>query len=206
MVPAYKFIQQQAVIIGEEDNNLMEKIEERARLCFQSENNPKTNKRFVERLLENKHESVLEHFNISVRFITDRAMSHALVRHRHCAFTQESTHYIDYAKKKSEFTFIYPAELKQNEWVYFKQTIEKQMDSYLRFYKLKGKNAARTCLPMALKTELVVTTNIREWRHIFKLRLAFDHPQMVQLLGPLYLQFKEKMPVLFDNLLEEGEE
>ena len=81
--------------------NFPNDIEYFGRVCYKSENkiSETSFKRFVEQIIKSGHESVLEHFNLSVKFITDRAMANALVRHRHCAFSQESTHYINYLKR-----------------------------------------------------------------------------------------------------------
>ena len=60
---------------------------------------------------------------------------------------------------------------------------------------------ARSILPNSLKTEIVVTMNIREWRHFFKLRTApAAHPQMREVAGMLLTEFQKKIPVLFDDL------
>jgi thymidylate synthase ThyX len=56
------------------------------------------------------HESVIEHASASVKFTVDRGVTHELVRHRLCAFTQESTRFCDYSKGKAggDVTFIIP--------------------------------------------------------------------------------------------------
>ena len=196
-----EFIEQSASLIlqGNEDK-ILSNVEIFARTCFQSEarEDKLRTENFVKRLVEKKHASVLEHFNFTARIVTDRAMSHALVRHRHCAFTQESTHYIDYKKAKNKFTFIIPTGLDEEAKKTFMSTTKKQMLSYIELYDLVGRDSSRVALPMSLKTELIMTTNIREWMYIFQLRLAFDHPQMTALLGPLREQFKQVLPIFFD--------
>ena len=60
---------------------------------------------------------------------------------------------------------------------------------------------ARSILPNSLKTELVMTMNLREWRHFFKLRVAkASHPQMREIAIPLLNKFKEMIPVVFDDI------
>lgn len=196
------FIEQSAsLILQGSEEKIVNQIEVFARTCFQSETKEDKlrTENFVKRLVEKKHESVLEHFNFTARIITDRAMSHALVRHRHTAFTQESTHYIDYAKAKNKFTFIIPTGLTDEEKTLFMSVTKTQMLAYLELYDKVGRDKSRVALPMSLKTELIMTTNIREWLYIFKLRLAFDHPQMLALLGPLREQFKGILPIFFEE-------
>lgn len=60
---------------------------------------------------------------------------------------------------------------------------------------------ARSILPNSLKTELVMTTNLREWRHFFKLRCdKAAHPQTREIANMILKEFKEKIPVVFDDL------
>ena len=148
-------------------------IEGYGRTCMKSKNTDGIEKtvKFCRKLISAKHASVLEHCNLTFRFITDRAMTHALVRHRHCAFTQESTHYIDYIKKNNQLTFIYPQEIVGNndKEAIWEDHIIASTDQYLKYHKETNKNQARTLLPNALKTELLMTTNLRSWRHILML-------------------------------------
>ena len=160
---------------------------------------------FIQNILKRGHESVLEHASVSVRFITDRGVTHELVRHRLCAFTQESTRYCNYYKRGMQF--IKPA---------FWNDMSKQSLSRLVMWELAMSDAercynvmiqdgckpeeARSVLPNSLKTEIVVTANIREWRHIFRLRTALTaHPQMRALMTPTLREFKEALPALFTD-------
>lgn len=64
---------------------------------------------------------------------------------------------------------------------------------------------ARCVLPTGLKTEIVVTCNYREWRHIFKLRCAPDaHPQIREVMIPLLEELKQKIPVIFEDIMAEA--
>ncbi len=66
---------------------------------------------------------------------------------------------------------------------------------------------ARSVLPNSLKTEIVVTSNVREWRHILSLRCSeAAHPQMRQMMFPLLSEFHERAPILFDDLHEKYRE
>ena len=66
---------------------------------------------------------------------------------------------------------------------------------------------ARLVLPNSLKTEVVVTMNIREWRHFFNLRASGKtgkpHPQMLELTIPLLNELKNRVPVVFDDIKPE---
>lgn len=158
--------------------------------------------RFVESILKRGHESVIEHFNITVKFITDRGVTHEIVRHRLVAYTQESTRYCNY--KNKGMVFIQPVFWGDNGDAYDVWQ-EHMLDCETAYNTLIGFGAtpqeARTVLPNSLKTEIVCTTNIREWRHILKLRTAKTaHPQMRALMIPLLKELQEKLPVLFSDI------
>lgn len=178
------------------------------RVCYQSEPNT-SNAHFVMKLIDLGHESVLEHEKLSVRIICDRGVSHELVRHRIASYSQESTRYCNYSKDKfgGKLTFIRPPWVDPNEyypsasqaWVYTMLEIEAQYMNLLE----RGwtPEQARTILPNSLKTEIVVTMNLREWRHFFRLRCApAAHPQMRQIANLLLENFKLCVPVVFDDL------
>lgn len=157
----------------------------------------------------NPHESVLEHEKITVKFVVDRGISHEIVRHRIAAYTQESTRYCNYSKDKfgKEITVIRPygfAGKEVLEWLDCMLMIEQ---TYL---KLVNDNKippqwARSVLPNSLKTEVVTTYNIREWRHFFRLRChSTAHPQMRQVAIPLLHTLQYYYPMLFEDLPEYG--
>ena len=164
-------------------------------------------KKFVEMLIRNGHESVIEHSSLSVKFIVDRGVSHELVRHRLCSFTQESTRYVNYSKPgKAPYgiQFIKPCffEEKSEEMREWYTCMCDAEFWYLQMIKLGRKpEEARSLLPNSLKTEIVMTTNYREWRNIFKLRTAkASHPQMREIMVPLLHELQEKIPVVFDDI------
>jgi len=174
-------------------------IELAGRVCYKSEDKITEDSalRFVRGLIKSGHESVLEHCSLTFRFITDRAIANALVRHRHCSFSQESTHYIDYKKKKGSLTFVEQEGLIDNtEFEAYLYAVEAE---YMRSTNKAINN--RAMLPLALKTELVMTANIREWRQILKIRIfGKDHPQMVELMRQLYVWFKQWMPIFVEDI------
>ena len=195
--------------------DILRRIEKIGRVCYKSEDKitDESSKKFVQMLIDREHEAMIEHESITVRFVCDRGVSHELVRHRLASFAQESTRYCNYSKDKfgNELTVIdiatgfkYDAEnardaLKWNAWFFAMESAEKQ---YFRMLELGATpQEARSVLPNSLATEVVVTANLREWRNILKLRTAKEsHPQMRELMVPLLAEFKELIPVIFDDI------
>ena len=191
-------------------DQMLANIAAAGRVCYQSESKS-DDAAFVRKRIKQGHESVLEHEKISVRIICDRGVSHELVRHRIASYSQESTRYCNYSKGKfgSELTFIRPywddrsirAEMIRlracwqeaclnAEWSY-----KKMIDAGCT------PEAARAVLPNCLKTEVVMTANLREWRHFFKLRCApAAHPDMRIVANMLLTAFKDVVPVVFDDI------
>lgn len=185
--------------------NLNEVIEAAGRTCWKSEDKiePGSAGPFIQRLKGFKHESVLEHGSITVRFIVDRGVSHELVRHRHCSFSQESTRYCNYGKD-GELTFIDPCFFvgRPEDWNAWKTLCQESEACYLAMLEHGCKpQEARSILPNSLKTEIVVTSNPRDWRHIFSLRCdRAAHPQMREVMIPLWGEFCKRWPELFDDV------
>lgn len=195
---------------------MLEQLELYGRVCYKSEDriSEGSAERFVRMLVHTyQHESVIEHCNITVKFIVDRGVSHELVRHRLCSFSQESTRYCNYTKKG--VIFIIPPWVNVPEGEFTHDTVsttntdDEWFDAMLRAetsYKYLMENGwtaqqARSVLPNSLKTEVVTTANLREWRHILKLRTAKTaHPQMREVMVPLLLAFQQRLPVIFDNI------
>ena len=150
---------------------------------------------------------MVEHYSFSVKFICDRGVSNEIVRHRLSSFAQESTRYCNYSKEKfgEEITFIKPFFLEEGTekyaiWEGSCWTAEK---AYMTLIE-QGctPQEARAVLPRSLKTELIMTANLREWRHFLKLRVApTAHPQMLELTKPLLYELQEIIPVIFDDII-----
>ena len=183
-------------------------IEIGGRTCYKSEDKmcEGSDVVLIERLMNFKHESVLEHGSISVRFVTDRGVTHELVRHRMASFSQESTRYCNYGKGKfgNEIAVIKPHFFDNGtrEYWLWCQSMQQAEQSYLQLLEC-GASAqeARSVLPNSLKTEIIVTANPREWRHIIALRTHRDaHPQIRQIICPLAQVFADKWSVLFSGL------
>lgn len=186
---------------------ILKQIELAGRTAYKSEDKITNNsaKDFVAMLLKRGHLSVIEHQSVSVRFICDRGVSHEIVRHRLASYTQESTRYCNYTKGKfgSEITVIEPCFWSQDDEKYkvWRQTIEQIETAYNRLIELGATpQEARSILPNSLKTEIVVTMNLREWRHFFTMRTSpAAHPQMREVAIPLLKEFQKQIPILFDD-------
>lgn len=165
---------------------------------------------FVRRLIRDGHESVLEHVNMRVKFIVDRGISHELVRHRLASFTQESTRYCNYSQDKfeNEITVIRPCFLPDNSTGAFNSWSRAMVDCENAYFMMLKQGCtpqeARAVLPNSLKTEVEMTTNLREWRHILNLRAAGTtgkpHPQMLEVMVPLLNELRMKLPAIFGDI------
>jgi len=181
--------------------------------------------RFARMLIKRGHEAMIEHASATVKFITNRGVTHELVRHRLCAFGQESTRYVNYGG--DDIAFIRPVWFADRFDDYISpKTITNAADKTTKAFLSACHHAerqynkllslgwqpqqAREVLPNSLKTEIVVTANFREWRHIFKLRAigttGRPHPQMQALMLPVLEEFAERCPAVFGNLVEHKEQ
>ena len=187
---------------------MLRKIEAAGRICYKSEENITDGyaEIFVRSILKNGHESVIEHEKISVRVVCDRGVSHEIVRHRIASYSQESTRYCNYSKEKfgKELTFIKPVfwEEDSKEYQLWKNLMKKTEASYNELIEMgAAPQEARSILPNSLKTEIVITMNLREWRHFFRLRTSKKaHPQMRQISRMILEYFKENIPAVFDDI------
>jgi thymidylate synthase (FAD) len=194
-----------------DDPSAMERI---GRVCYKSEDKitDDSAEKFIKARI-GKHESVIEHSALTVRFVCDRGVTHELVRHRLCSFSQESTRYCNYG---GGVTFIIPpwTDFKEGEYNYGEypdadapsaQWHSNMLVAESCYKELLRKGwtpqQARSVLPNSTKTEIVVTANFREWHHIFSLRCdKAAHPQMRELMLPLLSEVKERIPFIFDDL------
>lgn len=201
------------------EGKFLKKLEIAGRTCYKSEDKitPESSKKFIRKLIDSGHHAMIEHVSISVKVICDRGVSHEIVRHRIASYAQESTRYCNYSKDKfgGELTFIEPcfwnninlakfnlAEVlpKYKIWHDFMQECEK---TYLTLIELGAlPEEARSVLPNGLKTEIVITMNIREWRHFFALRTSLKaHSQMQEIAQIMLVKFQNEMPVLFGDII-----
>lgn len=205
-----KIIEPSFEILNEIDGEMILKsIEKIGRVCYKSEESIDVDSAvgFVSKILKSGHESVIEHEKISVKIICDRGISHEIVRHRIASYSQESTRYCNYFEDKfgNELTFIRPFYWKDEVEKYdlWVQTMQQIENTYNSLIKLGAKpEEARCVLPNSLKTEIVVTMNLREWRHFFALRTSKRaHPQMREIANPLLHKMQEILPIVFDDII-----
>jgi len=220
-----RFIEPSATIVAETPD-MVSVIEKAARICYQSEaREGESPEDFLRRTVMAKgHESCLEHGVVTVDFSVDRGVTHELVRHRISSFSQESTRYCNYGKEKfgSEIAVIEPSLFPKDEpkqeipgppgFRLDSVTVNKydlwylmmRLDewAYLSLVKMGATpQGARSVLPNSTKAQILHTANIREWRHIFRLRTsAAAHPQMREVMEPLLAEFRKRWPVFFEDL------
>jgi thymidylate synthase (FAD) len=190
-------------------DEILMSIERCGRVCYKSED--KTTKSsargFIEKLIKSGHESVVEHEKITVKITCDRGVSHEIVRHRIASYSQESTRYCNYSQSKfgRELTLIKPCFWSEDseEYKVWLQTMRIIEENYNQFIDMGAKpEEARSILPNSLKTEIVVTMNLREWRHFFKLRTSKRaHPQMREISIPLLRKMQNLLPAIFEDIV-----
>ncbi len=213
-------------------DQILKLIESAGRVCYKTEGKmgDGTAPEFIRKRIDTGHESVIEHASVSVRIITDRGVTHEIVRHRLASYSQESTRYCNYGVGDRGITVILPiwmyqCEIEEGEYWLTEDkrlaTIMSQNGTGYRYWVMAMFQAeqlyntllqhdwspqeARSVLPNSLKTELVMTANIREWRHFFSLRCSeAAHPQMQALARSMLKGFKDAVPVLFDDMRTRG--
>lgn len=181
-------------------DHVMPLLERAGRTCYQSE--PKGNPcEFIRKIIERGHESVIEHQTITVSIVCDRGISHEIVRHRIGSYSQESSRFCRYS---NGVTFIKPFYLEYGSpqiqaWYAAMSVCEK---AYLDLLAQGlSPEKARAVLPNSTKTQIVVTYNLREWRHFFKLRCSPSaHPQMRQIAIPLLHRLSLFLPEVFFDI------
>lgn len=183
-------------------------IEAAGRTCWKSEGRTTegSHERFVSNLLAKEHESVIEHVSATVRIVCDRGVSHELVRHRLASYSQESTRYVGY--DRNGFEVVRPCYWPEDSDLYWQW--KGAMQAAEAVYGLLRRQGAtpqeaRAVLPHSMKTEIVMTANLREWRHFLRLRTARSaHPQMRQIAGMIGEELSRRIPILFDEWRSHG--
>ena len=210
------------------DSSPLYLIEAAGRTCYKSEDKitQDSAEKFIKSIRDRGHHSVLEHSAMTVRFICDRGVTHEIVRHRLAAYSQESTRYCNY---KGGVTFVIPpwVDLPEGEviqlqpdytqhcplelitasiedtprGIWLRSMASAEVDYSLLLNEGWSPQQARSVLPNSLKTEIVMTANFREWRHVFTLRCSkAAHPQMRELMIPLLIKCQGIIPVIFDDI------
>lgn len=211
-----KIIEPSIEIISAPDyHTMLRKIERIGRVCYKSEDKitDTSAESFIRGIIRRGHESVIEHESITVKVICDRGVSHEIVRHRLASYSQESTRYCNYTGEKfnGEISVI-------DLYTAFNCNREDDVDLYKReiwriamsmtefFYKKllelgATPQEARSVLPNSLKTELVMTMDLREWRHFLHLRTSqAAHPQMREVAWMIMEEFVRRYPVFFEDI------
>lgn len=183
-------------------DTLLNLIEDAARICYKSEGKKAegTAEPLIKKIIKRGHEAVLEHYSFTFRIVTDRAIANELVRHRLASFCQESTRYVKY----DDIEVIAPtfeSRSDTEEWYCLCCAAERVYNSLID--NGVTPQMARSVLPLSLKTELFMTANIREWRHIFKLRISpAAHPDMSFLMRMCWKLLVDDYPIFFDDIGE----
>lgn len=205
------------ILLKQSSHSVLSLLELAGRTCYKSEGKitEDSASKFVHNVCSvRKHESVMEHASMTVKFVCDRGVSHELVRHRLASFSQESTRYCNYGDKGMMFirppwvservlgkwknvegceTDLAPSD---HQWFESMRIAEEKYNDLLALGW--SPQQARSVLPNSLKTEVIMTANMREWKHVFSLRCApTAHPQMVQLMAPLRDRMVASLPELF---------
>ncbi len=198
------------IVFMPQPEEILRLLELAGRTCYKSEDKITEHSAadFVGRIVRSGHESVIEHANVTVRFIVDRGVSHELVRHRLAAYSQESTRYANYSQERfgREITVITPCfwEEGSSEYELWEKAMRQAEKAYMQLLDQGASpQQARSVLPNSLKTEVIMTANLREWRHVFRLRCQkAAHPQIREVMLGLLTEMQSRIPVLFDDLAQ----
>lgn len=188
-------------------SGLLSLIELAGRTCYKSESKitEDSAEKFVQNILKRGHEAVIEHGSVTVRFTCDRGVSHEIVRHRLASYCQESTRYCNYSKDGfgGEITVIEPSWCSEGDPAYevWKKACQRAELAYFDLMSIGcSPQESRSVLPNSLKTEVVMTANMREWRHFLRLRTASAaHPDMREVAKMLLTEMKNRYPVFFED-------
>ena len=187
---------------------ILKTLEMTGRTCYKSEDKitEESASKFVKVLIKSGHEAMIEHYSLTMKIICDRGVTHEIVRHRVASYAQESTRYCNYGQDKfgRQITVIEPSFFVGNEenYYFWKESCEWAEEYY---FKLLENGAtpqeARSVIPNSLKTEIIVTMNMRELRYFLRLRSAkVAHPQIREIAIPLLEELKEKLPEIFGDI------
>jgi thymidylate synthase (FAD) len=180
-------------------------IEAAGRTCYQSKHKVEAGSApgFVAMVRRRGHHAMLEFGYAMARITADRGLTHELVRHRLASYAQESTRYCNYGKGKfgSEITVIKQPGIPEEHQGLWERMMARAEGDYLDLLKVGIKpEHARSVLPIGLKSEIVIGANLREWRHIFKMRCDHHaHPIIRGIMLKVFRQFYEKMPEVYED-------
>ncbi|MCI9081130.1 MAG: FAD-dependent thymidylate synthase [Lachnospiraceae bacterium] len=198
-----------------EYTEILKKIEKIGRVCYKSEDRIDSDsaEKFIAAIIKRGHESVIEHESVTVKVICDRGVTHEIVRHRVASYSQESTRYCNYSKDKFQnqisvidistgFAYDMNNPVDCKKYKIWQESMECAEKYYFQMIEAGASpQEARAVLPNSLKTEIVMTMNLREWRHFFKLRIDNGaHPQMREVSKLILEVMKQKLPVFFQDI------
>ena len=210
-------------VTPEQAQQMLFNIEEYGRICYKSEPKSSGNpieraNRFIADKVKAGHESILEHEKVSVIITCDRGVTHEIVRHRIASYSQESTRYCNYSKDKFDnqitvidlstgFSYDLNNEIDKQKYEIWQEAMNNAEKSYFKMLELKASpEEARSVLPQSTKADIVVTMNMRSWRHFFELRALCTtgpaHPQMIEIAKPMLLDFYKLFPGIFQDLMK----
>ena len=203
------------ILSGKDYRQMLENIERIGRVCYKSEDaiHPGSAEQFIRNIIARGHESVIEHESISVRVVCDRGVSHEIVRHRIASYSQESTRYCNYTRDKfgsqlvcidiaTGFRYDLEDPADRKKYGIWTKAMEAAEGFYFQLIEAGARpEEARSVLPNSLKTEIVMTMNLREWRHFLRLRSSKRaHPQIAEIASALLEEFSARYPVFFADL------
>lgn len=203
-----KIIEQSFEWVVHPPKNILQIIEKCARTCYKSEDkiDDGSAEKMIKSLIKKDHQAMIE-FGVDpiVNIVTDRGITHELVRHRPCSYAQESTRYVNY--QGQDMQFIKPVwydestPTQQRLWVEACRNSELSYNDMIRCGWSAQK--ARTVLNNSIKTEINIKCNLREWRHIFSLRCSNKaHPQIQEIMKAVLAEFYVKIPIIFDDIAD----
>lgn len=201
----------------EDGIRLLRQVEVAGRVSHRSEDamTTETWEKFIRNVVMGHGDwSIVEHVGVAVDFYVDRGITHEIVRHRLASYTQESTRFVNYEKKMPP-SFVEPPGLtdevqragngepvEPSTREMWRHAIHVSEDVYKRLLA-RGltPQIARSVFPNALASRIIMTCNLRNWRHFLLMRTTREaHPQMREVTIPLLAEFKEKVPLLFDDI------
>ena len=203
------------ILSGKNYHQMLENIERIGRVCYKSEDaiHPGSAEQFIRNIIARGHESVIEHESISVRVVCDRGVSHEIVRHRIASYSQESTRYCNYTQDRfgsqllcidiaTGFRYDLDDPADRKKYDIWTKAMEAAEGFYFQLIEAGARpEEARSVLPNSLKTEIVMTMNLREWRHFLRLRSSKRaHPQIAEIASALLEEFSARYPVFFADL------
>ncbi len=185
-------------------------IEKACRTCYLSfhrYNPPSSTEELIKKVIQKGHHSVLEHAYATFRIKGgSRVFTHEMVRHRLMSPSQESQRYVEYGKTK-EFEFVIPPTVENTN---LKDKFRKKALELKDFYEemVKAgvpKEDARYILPNATVSEIVISANFRELRHIFEVRcVERAHWEIREICLEMLKIMKKEAPIVFwDFVIDE---